>query len=320
MNVLIIKTSSLGDVVHTLPALSDAKKAIPDINFDWVAEEAFAEIPEWHTAVKDVFPVAWRRLRKNLIKAFLSGELLTFLKTLRQKKYDLIIDAQGLIKSAVIAKIARGRCCGYDRKSAREQPAAFFYAEKFTITKDEHAITRTRQLFAAALKYEIPTTAPNYGINKQIFPRAFAKEKYMVFFHGTSREEKCWHEQKWIELVQFVTTNGFIVYLPWGNNTELARAKRIVQNNNHAKVLPKLNLSAIAALLINAKGAVAVDTGLGHVAAALGVPTISLYGPTNPKLSGTVGIDQIHMINFEQITAADVWQTIKKEIAYDCIA
>lgn len=320
MKILIVKTSSLGDVIHTLPALSDAKKAIPDISFDWVVEEAFAEIPEWHAAVKAVFPVAWRRWRKNLIQAFWSGELLTFLKTLRQKKYDLIIDAQGLTKSAVVAKIARGKRCGYDKKSAREQLAAFFYAEKFAIARDQHAIVRTRQLFAAALKYEIPTTAPDYGINKQIFPSATAKEKYLVFFHGTSREEKCWYEEKWIELVQFATTNGFVVYLPWGNNTELARAKRIAQNNNHAKVLPKLNLSAIAALLLNAKGAIAVDTGLSHVAAALGVPTISLYGPTKPELSGTVGTDQIHMINFEQLTAADVWQTIKKEIAHDCIA
>jgi len=314
MNVLIVKTSSLGDVVHTLPALTDAKKAIPDITFDWVVEEAFAEIPQWHPAVKNTLPLALRLWRKNFTKALFSGELLTFIKTLRQKKYDLIIDAQGLIKSSIITKIARGERCGYDKNSIRELQATFFYQNKFTVAKDQHAITRTRQLFAAALKYEMPTTAPDYGINKQIFPLPDSCEKYIVFFHGTSREEKCWHEQKWIELVQFVTTNGFIVYLPWGNSAELARAKRIAQNNSHAKILPNLSLSAIAALLLNAKGAVAVDTGLSHVAAALGVPTISLYGPTDPKLCGTACANQIHMTNFEQLDAADVWQTIKKKI------
>ncbi|EKE01984.1 MAG: hypothetical protein ACD_21C00011G0009 [uncultured bacterium] len=311
MNVLIVKTSSLGDVVHTLPALTDAKNAIPDISFDWVVEEDFAEIPEWHKAVKNVIPVAWRRWRKNLIKALVSGELKSFLKTLRQKKYDLIIDAQGLIKSAIITKIARGTSYGYDKNSAREPQAAFLYKNKIAVAKDQHAIARIRQLFAAALKYEMPNTDPNYGINTQLFPPPNNNEKYMVFFHGTSREEKCWHEQKWIDLAQFATANGFIVYLPWGNNIELARAKRIAQNNNQAKVLPKLSLAAIVALLQSAKGAVAVDTGLGHVAAALGVPTISLYGSTDPELIGAIGANQIHMTDFEQVEAADVWQTIK---------
>lgn len=314
MNVLIVKTSSLGDVVHTLPALTDAKQAIPDISFDWVVEEAFVEIPQWHMAVEKTIPIAWRRWRKNFIKALLAGELTSFLKTLRQKKYDLIIDAQGLIKSAIVAKIARGERSGYDKNSIREGQATFFYKNKYIVAKDQHAIARTRQLFAAALKYEMPNTVPDYGVNKQVFPLPDSSERYLVFFHGTSREEKCWSEQKWIELIQFASINGFIVYLPWGNNVELARAKRIAQNNKQAKVLPNLSLSAVAALLLNAKGAIAVDTGLGHVAAALGVPTISLYGPTNPNLCGTIGANQMHMGNFEQLEAADVWHAIKKEI------
>jgi heptosyltransferase-1 len=316
MNVLIVKTSSLGDVVHTLPALTDAKKAIPNISFDWVVEEAFAEIPKWHKAIKNTLPITLRLWRKNFTRALFSGELLTFIKTLRQKKYDLIIDAQGLIKSSLIAKMARGELSGYDKNSIRESQATFFYKNKFTVAKDKHAIVRIRKLFAAALKYEMPTTAPDYGINKRIFPLPNNCEKYIVFFHGASREEKCWHKQKWTELAQFATANGFIVYLPWGNNAELARAKQITQNNNQARVLPHLSLSAIAALLLNAKGAVAVDTGLGHVAAALGIPTISLYGPTDPNLCGAIGENQIHMTNFEQLDAAFVWQTIQKEIVY----
>lgn len=317
MNVLIIKTSSMGDIVHTLPALTDAQQAIPDINFDWVAEEAFTEIPQWHTSVKNVITIAWRRWRKNLIQTLFSGELLRSIKKLRQTKYDLIIDAQGLFKSAIIAKIAHGKIIGYDRNSIREPLATFFYATKFAVDKNQHAIIRIRQLFAAALQYQVPNTAPNYGINKPIFSQLNSSEKYLVFLHGTSREAKCWYEQKWIELAKFATTNGFVVYLPWGNNMELARAKRIAQNNNLIKVLPKLNLVAIATLLQTAKGVVAVDTGLGHIAAALGVLTISLYGPFDPKLSGTVGANQIHMDTLEQLEAADVWQKINGKINHD---
>lgn len=314
MHILIVKTSSLGDVIHTLPALTDAKKAIPDISFDWVVEEAFAEIPQWHPTVKNVIPIAWRRWRKNITPAFCSGELPTFLKTLRQKKYDLIIDAQGLIKSAIITTIARGVTCGYDKNSAREKQATFFYKNKFAIAKNHHAITRIRQLFAATLKYKTPTTAPDYNINKQMLPPIDNNEKYLVFFHGSSREEKCWQEQKWIELTSLATANGFIVYFPWGNDTEFERAKRITQNNNRARVLPKLNLTAIATLLQSARGAVAVDTGLGHVAAALETPTISLYGPTAPKLIGTLGVNTTHMLNFSQLEATNVWQMTKSKI------
>ena len=315
MKVLIVKTSSLGDVVHALPAVTDAQKNIPDINFDWVVEENFAEIPSWHPAIKNIIPVAWRRWRKNLIKSLYSGEILQFLKKLREEKYDLIIDAQGLIKSAVIASFARGVKVGYDKNSAREREASFFYKNKYAVSRDLHAITRIRHLFALALKYEIPNTVPVYGIDEKIFPLADNSEKYLVFFHGTSREEKCWSEQKWIELAEFAVTNGFIVYLPWGDNVELERAKRIAQKNqNQIRVLPKLKISAIAALIRSASGTVAVDTGLGHVAAAFGVPTVSLYGPTDPKLCGATATaaNQMHLSNFTQVEAADVWQVMKK--------
>jgi heptosyltransferase I len=311
MNVLIVKTSSLGDIIHTLPALTDAKNAIPNINFDWVVEEDFAQIPSWHQSVKNVYPIALRRLRKNLIKTLFSNELPTALKPLRQKKYDLIIDTQGLIKSAIITTIAHGHSCGYSINSIREKCAALFYRKRFTVDKNQHAITRIRKLFSAALKYETPTNTPDYHINKNLFQQTQPNEKYIVFLHGTSREEKCWNEQKWIELAQFAAANGFTVYVPWGNSAEFARAKRIAQNNK-AKVLPKLNLLSIATLLLNAKCVVAVDTGLGHLAAALETFTISLYGPTDPKLIGTVGKNVVHMINFEQLEAADVWQAFKK--------
>jgi len=311
LKVLIVKTSSLGDVIHTLPALTDAKANIPEVQFSWVVEESFAEIPNWHPAVVKVIPVAWRRWRKNLKAALLSGEIFHFLATLRQEKYDLIIDAQGLIKSAIIAAFAFGVRCGYAKNSVREPQAAYFYKNKYEVAKNQHAITRSRQLFALSLHYTLPPNAPHYGINEKIFPQTEKHEKYMVFFHGTSKAEKCWSEQKWIELAEFAVANGFIVYLPWGDNNELLRSKRIAAEKVQVRVLPKLKLAAIAALIRSASGVVAVDTGLSHMAAAFDIPTISLYGVTNPELIGTVGANQVHLANFGAIEAADVWQVMK---------
>lgn len=315
MKVLIVKISSLGDIVHTLPALTDAKKNIPDISFDWVVEESFSEIPAWHPAVDEVIPIAWRRWRKNLLKAFSSGEVTNFFKKLRSKKYDLIIDAQGLIKSSVISKLASGVGVGYDKNSAREKHASFLYKNRYNVSRDLHAISRIRELFSLALNYQLQEYSADYGIDKRIFKISDNNEKYLVFLHGTSKEEKCWNEQKWVELAKFALENGFIVYLPWGNNEEFARAKRIAScNQAKIRVLPKLKVSSIAALLNEASGAVAPDTGLGHVAAALGVPTISLYGPSNVKLTGTVGKNQGHLLDLDKIEAADVWQRLCKMI------
>lgn len=312
MKVLLVKTSSLGDIIHALPALTDAKAAIPNISFDWVVEENFAQIPKMHRAVQDVLPIAWRRLRKNILQAIYSGELKQTYKMLRQKQYDLIIDAQGLIKSAIITKLAHGPSFGYDQDSAREKYAACFYDHKFTIAKDQHAILRIRQLFAAALHYQLPNTAPDYGIGQPSM-----HNDYIVFLHGTSRGEKCWQEEKWIELAALANLNNLLVYLPWGNALELKRAKSIAQNSSNVKVLPKLDLTALALLLQHAKAVIAVDTGLAHLAAALNVPVIALYGATEPKLIGTVGANtQIHLTNFTLLKATDVWERLITTCGY----
>jgi len=348
MNVLLVKTSSLGDIVHTLPALTDAKAAIPEVSFDWVVEESFTQLPKMHTAVQDVIPIAWRRCRKNLVQAIYNGELKQTYNLLRQKPYDLIIDAQGLIKSAIIAKIAQGPAFGYDQDSAREKYAAYFYDHKFKIAKDQHAILRMRKLFAAALNYLLPDIMPDYGIKQQSHnvslqkcetlkesqrqhcecflrsnPENFLKSMdgritksapcsdYIVFLHGASREEKCWQEEKWIELARFANLNNLTVYLPWGNTVELERAKRIAQKSSNVKVLPKLDLNALAMLFESAKVVVSVDTGLAHLAAAVGAIVVALYGKTNPSLIGTVGFNkQIHLTDFSALDAADVWELI----------
>ena len=293
MRVLIIKTSSLGDVIHTLPALTDAAHAIPGIRFDWVVEEGFAEIPSWHPAVDQVIPVAIRRWRKNLWQTLKSGEWKAFKQRVRERQYDLVIDAQGLVKSAWLTRYVKAPVAGLDRYSAREGWASRFYDRRLSVATGQHAVERVRQLFAMALAYDLPEGIGNYGLDLdrlQLPPAA----PYVVFLHGTTWATKHWPEAYWRELAERMGRRKLEVRLPWGNPAEKARAERIAQGLNNCQVLPKLNLAGVARVLAAAKACVAVDTGLGHLAAALDVPTISLFGPTNPGLTGAYGRTQIH--------------------------
>lgn len=295
MRVLIVKTSSLGDVIHTLPALTDAVQAIPNIEFDWVVEESFQNVARWHNTVKNIFPVALRRWRKNKIKNVLNGEIIARLKTIRKQKYDLIIDAQGLLKSAGLAFLARGKCAGFDRHSAREALASCFYQKQLNVPWTEHAVQRTRLLFAKALNYPIPQELPDYGIDVTRLPPFHHQKPYFVFLHGTTWDNKHWPEPYWINLAKLLEKTHASLLLLWGNEIERARAERIAASVSNAEVLPKLGLEAVGGVLAFAQGIVSVDTGLGHLAAALAVPTVSLYGPTDPKKTGTCGRRQIHL-------------------------
>ncbi|ANY90354.1 MULTISPECIES: lipopolysaccharide heptosyltransferase I [Pseudomonas] len=293
MRVLIIKTSSLGDVIHTLPAVTDAAHAIPGIRFDWVVEEGFAEIPSWHPAVDQVIPVAIRRWRKNLWQTIKSGEWKAFKQRLRARKYDLVIDAQGLVKSAWLTRYVKAPVAGLDRYSAREGWASRFYDRRLSVAVGQHAVERVRQLFALALAYDLPEGIGRYGLDLdrlQLPPAA----PYVVFLHGTTWATKHWPEAYWRELAERLGRRNLQVRLPWGNPAEKARAERIAQGLKNCEVLPKLNLAGVARVLAAAKACVAVDTGLGHLAAALDVPTISLFGPTNPGLTGAYGRVQVH--------------------------
>lgn len=312
MKVLIVKTSSMGDIIHTLPALSDAKTAIPEIEFDWVVEEAFAEIPGWHANVKKTIPMALRRWRQNLIQALTQKEIQRFIVTLRIEPYDCIIDAQGLIKSAMLAVLARGKSCGFAFNAAREPIASWFYNESFAIDKKQHAISRVRQLFAQTLGYDIAKMPLNYGI-KQFFTAPQGQEKYLVFIHGSARGDKCWDDDKWIELAKLAYEKGLAVKLPWGNELELKRAEKIVDMCSNVKILPKSKLGDLAVTFLGAVGVVSIDTGLGHLAAALDVPTVSLYQTTDPGLIGTVGKQCKHVVN---AAVVDVWNELERDSSF----
>ncbi len=294
MRVLLVKTSSLGDVVHTLPALTDAQQSIPGIEFDWVVEESFAEIPAWHPAVSQVIPVAIRRWRRHPFQALRSGEWSRFKSRLSETRYDLVIDAQGLVKSAWLTRYVKAPVAGLDRESAREPLASRFYDRRYAIARDQHALERVRQLFAESLGYSVPETVADYGLDRNQLATP-GDQPYLLFLHGTTWASKHWPEDYWRELAERMSEFGWSIRLPWGNADEKARAERIAEGLSSVSVLPKLNLGGIAKVVAGARACVAVDTGLGHLAAALDVPSISLYGPTLPGRVGAYGRSQIHL-------------------------
>lgn len=294
MRVLIVKTSSMGDVLHTLPALTDAQQAIPDIHFDWVVEEGFAQIPSWHSAVDRVIPVAIRRWRKAWFSAPIKAERKTFRDAVRLLQYDAIIDAQGLVKSAaLVTRLAHGIKHGMDWSTAREPLASLFYNRKHHIAKQQHAVERTRELFAKSLGYNKPQSQGDYAIAQHFLTEVNADAgQYVVFLHATTRDDKHWPEANWRELIGLLNNAGIRIKLPWGAAHEEARARRLAEGFPYVDVPPRMSLEEVARVLAGAKFVVSVDTGLSHLTAALDRPNITLYGPTDPGLIGGYGKNQ----------------------------
>lgn len=279
MHVLLVKMSSLGDVVHALPAVTDA--AGHGVRFDWVVEEGFSDIPARHPAVVDVLPIAWRRWRRSLVAS--RGEMAAFARRLRQRRYDLVLDAQGLVKSGVVVAVARGQHkAGFAIGSARESAAAAFYEQRHRVARQAHAVDRIRRLFASALHYTVPQTL-DFGL---------AVEKpstsTCVFLHGTTWTSKLYPEAMWTQLCAKAESAGYQVALPWGTDRERLQAERIAAAT-HATVWPRLCLHELIGRLASAALVIGVDSGLTHLSAALGVPTVVIYGSTDSNLTGCRG-------------------------------
>lgn len=297
MRVLIVKISSLGDIIHTLPAVTDAHNAYANLTFDWVVEENFVEVPSWHPAVEKVIPVSMRRWRRNPVQTYLNHEFRAFKRALQGVHYDLVIDAQGLIKSGFISRLSRGLTIGLSNRTIREPLATLFYNKVYSVPWTEHAVDRIRQLFSRALKYRYDKEFIDYGIDIDRIERnsETSGAKQVLFLHGTTWATKHWPEYYWRHLAHIAADSGYEVLLPWGDLKEKQRAEFIAKDNVSVIVLEKQTLSGLAQHINNSKGVIAVDTGLGHLAAALAKPTISLYGSTNPGLSGTFGENQLHL-------------------------
>lgn len=285
-DVLFIKTSSLGDVIHHMPAVTDARRARPDLRLAWVVEEAFAPLARLHPGIDEVITVASRRWRKALMSASTWSEMRQRFAMLRAKSYDCIIDTQGLARTGLIARIARGERHGYDRDSIREPLASLFYDVRHSVSRDLHAVERNRRLTALALGYAVEG-APDYGLSRSVF--ATPSEPYVIFLHATAQARKEWPVENWIALGRTLNEQGIQIVLPWGTETERLRSEAIAKALPKARVPDRAPLDQVARLIANARGVVGVDTGLLHLAAALSVPLTAIFAGSQPRLTGPVG-------------------------------
>ena len=295
MRILLVKTSSLGDVIHNLPVASDIQRQLPAAEIDWVVEEGFAEIPRLHPAIHRVLPVAVRRWRKSLFSSATWHEIGAFRRTVCRPAtsdfYDAVVDTQGLVKSALLASQARGVKFGYAADSAREPVAARFYDRKFSISKSLHAVERNRSLAAAALGYTLDDLPLDYGIAAPALQADWLpKGEYAILLTATSRADKEWPEDDWHALGAALIATGLRCILPGGSAPERTRAARLTQSLGRAIAAPAMNLADLAGLLSGASIVIGVDTGLVHLAAALRRPTLALYCASDPALTGVLGM------------------------------
>lgn len=293
MRILLVKTSSLGDVIHNLPVVSDILQHFPNATVDWCVEENFAAIPRLHPGVTEVIPVAIRRWRKRLFQVNTWQEINTFGRRLKAHRYDAVIDTQGLLKSAMITRQANGAHLGYDSFSARESIAARFYDRTFSVSTDAHAVIRNRQLVAAALGYALPETL-DYGVSGAGNDAMSGVDwlpttPYVTLLTATSRDDKLWLEASWVDLGNALRALGYTTVLPGGSPIERERAARLASQIPDAIAAPALGIDQLATVLAESRAAVGVDTGLTHLSVALNTPTVAIYTATDPGLTGVLG-------------------------------
>ncbi len=285
-SILLVKTSSLGDVIHNLPVVSDIRAKSPGSDIDWVVEEAYADLCRLHPGVREVIPVALRRWRSRVLNPSSWRELNEFGRRLRRTGYDFVLDTQGLVKSALIARAARGLRFGYTPETAREPLAGRFYDATFAIARGIHAIERNRRLAAAALGYAIDRPA-EYGIHAAARSAHWlVRAGYAVLLTAASRSAKLWADADWLALGAWLRAHDMAAVLPAGSPQERRRASRLACNLREAVAAPPLTLSELAGVLAGARIVIGVDTGLTHLAAALGRPVIALFAGSDPALTG----------------------------------
>jgi heptosyltransferase-1 len=301
LKLLIVKTSSLGDVIHNLPIINDILSHYPDTEIDWVVEAGFADIPRLHPAVKRVIPVATRHWRKAVFTKETWSEIKAAKQQISQQRYDIVLDTQGLLKSAFLTYLSQGHKHGYDKNSAREPLASYFYDTTHQVSRAQHAVARNRALAALALGYPIPSGLPNYGITATMQSQLALNTPYIVGLHGTSRDSKLWPTEYWVALGNKLAELQIDLILPWASEAELKRAQHIASALSNATVLPKLTITQLANVIGQAKAAIGVDTGLSHLATALSIPTIAIYTDTNPALTGVYAGAQAPAINLGNI-------------------
>jgi len=292
-NILFIKTSSLGDVVHHMPALTDARKAHPDATFSWLVEEAFAPLVRLHPAIDTVIPVASRRWRKSLYAPATIAEIRASFRNIRAQRYDEIVDTQGLLRTAILTRAARGMRHGYDASSVREPLASLFYDVRHRVERDMHAVERNRILSGLALGYA-PDEAPDFGLDRARIGKD-STSRYGLLLHATARREKQWPDADWIAFAKLFAQR-FELLIPWGTEAERARSEYIAAAVPGTRVPDRAPLDQVAKLIAGAQFVVGVDTGLLHLAAALGVPVVAIFAGSKPALTGPMGRGRLSIL------------------------
>lgn len=283
--ILIVKTSSLGDVVHNFPMVSDIHNQFPNHKIDWVVEEAFASLVSLHCGVDQVIPVAIRRWRKNIFDRSTWLEIRSFLHLLRRHHYDVVIDSQGLLKSALIAKIAKGRTYGFDIRSAREWLAGLFYDIGIASNKMEHMMERCRMLAAHSMSYSIPSRR-NFGLN--LSREKIKNEKLAVILCSSAQTQKLWSVKNWISVCKHLKKSGIHCQFTWGNHMDRVICEQI-QEKSGGTILPKMEIDKISELLKTAKFVIGLDTGIIHLAAAIETPVLAIFGASDPDRTRPIG-------------------------------
>ncbi len=283
LNILLVRVSSLGDVLHNLPMVADIKRRHPDAHIDWVVEEGYVSLVRLNSEVRNIIPFALRRWRKSLGQAATRAEIKAFLRTVRATRYDYVFDTQGLLKTGIILGAARlapgGRKVGLangSEGSGYEGISRLFHTQSVPLDPRTHAVARGRLVAAAALGYTLDN-APDFGLPgpQTSRPDWMPSADYAVFFHGTARAPKKWPQEHWVAVGKALAPMP--VLLAWGSAAEKFDAETIAASLPNARVLPKLSMDEAISLARNAALAIGVDTGLTHIAAAFVRPTIELY-------------------------------------------
>tara|TARA_B100000686_G_C16598409_1_gene867334 strand:- start:71 stop:1048 length:978 start_codon:yes stop_codon:yes gene_type:complete len=317
MKILIIKLTSMGDLMHALPALTDASKQIPNIEFDWVVDESFSEIPLWHPKVNSVIKTNHRIWKRNIFSFKLLNEINNIKKILNNKNYDAVIDMQNNLKSAAVSYLIKEPVNGMDKESVREYLAHFAYQFKHSIAKDDHAINRQRNLLAMSLDYKIKEEKLDYGITTNNFkkPKLQLPKNYLFLVHNASWPSKMWPISYWQKLIKYINQEGFVGLLPSGSIEEYERAREIASVSDQCIALKTLSLNETAFIINQAEGCICSDTGLAHLAALLNKPSVTMYSVTKTGLIGTKGKNQKHIISsdskMESIHPQLVWKELE---------
>jgi heptosyltransferase I len=308
-----------------MPAIADIRRLHPDAQIDWLVEESFTDLVELVDGVRRAIPFSLRRWRKRLFSLDNWREIQRFRRALAAEKYDLVIDCQGLIKTAWVASWARGTLVGLGNRTdgaGYEWPVRFFYSKRVPIEPRTHVVERTRQLVAAALGDPRPeaTDTIEFGIDTRRAALALSLAglnlpvPYVVFVHATSRADKQWPDTAWIELGQTLIRRGVSIVLPWGSETERETSDKLAKEFGAAAVVPpKLSLPAVVGLIDGAAATVGVDTGLVHIAAALKRPTVELYNFSTAWRTG--GYWSPRVVNLGSANQHPTLQQVKAALA-----